>query len=281
MRRLQSELFRLNVEENNYLETPVYQSPLETSEANDYIQKEKNKKSGNEKNNILEFDQVTQNKLIDLRNAKQNELNRIENDLQQLKQMVCAFTNSKIDISWEELIEKLSNNRKVLVDQYKEITAKILAQINVFKVLEEYKKIEEGRIAEGLSSSIFSKSLFATTSHYNHIEKEDGELFVRDQFGEYKIGELSTGAREQVLLGLRIGFASNLLAGEPLFLILDDAFQHSDWERRELLVEKMMDLAKAGWQIIYFSMDDHIKSLFENKVKPIFKEQYQLIQLEK
>ena len=81
------------------------------------------------------------------------------------------------------------------------------------------------------------------------------------------------------MLGLRIGFASKLLAGEPLFLILDDAFQHSDWERREILVDKLMGLADIGWQIIYFSMDDHIKSLFTQRVEPKFKDRYRFIEL--
>ena len=98
----------------------------------------------------------------------------------------------------------------------------------------------------------------ATTGHYDRVEKEDRELFVANSYGRYRVSDLSTGAREQVLLGLRIGFAAIILAGTPLFLILDDAFQHSDWERRDRLVKKLFALAKEGWQIIYFTMDDHI-----------------------
>ena len=76
--------------------------------------------------------------------------------------------------------------------------------------------------------------------------------------------EISTGAREQVLLSLRLGFAANLFKDDQLFLILDDAFQHSDWTRRKNLVQQMFQLASNGWQIVYFTMDDHIKGLFEN-----------------
>ncbi|GAG72424.1 unnamed protein product, partial [marine sediment metagenome] len=61
------------------------------------------------------------------------------------------------------------------------------------------------------------------------------------------------------MLALRIGFSSKLLKKDTLFLILDDAFQHSDWERRETLVKRLADIAKDGWQIIYLTMDDHIK----------------------
>ena len=73
---------------------------------------------------------------------------------------------------------------------------------------------------------------------------------------------LSTGAREQVFLGARLGFARIALDNEPSFLVLDDAFQHSDWERREQLVQQAVGLVEAGWQVLYFTMDDHIRDLF-------------------
>ena len=65
------------------------------------------------------------------------------------------------------------------------------------------------------------------------------------------------------MLALRIGFTSKLLREDALFLILDDAFQHSDWQKREILINKLADIAKKGWQIIYLTMDDHIKELFD------------------
>ena len=143
----------------------------------------------------------------------------------------------------------------------------------------DLRKIEEKRIEEGLFSSAISQALMATTSHYDRVEKENGELFVADAYGRYRVSDLSTGAREQVLLGLRIGFAARILAGTPLFLILDDAFQHSDWERRKRLVEQLFTLSREGWQIIYFTMDDHIRMLFESCAKKVGMGQYQTITL--
>ena len=52
------------------------------------------------------------------------------------------------------------------------------------------------------------------------------------------------------MLALRIGFTSRLLNQDRLFLILDDAFQHSDWDRRKILVDKLAGIAENGWQII-------------------------------
>jgi hypothetical protein len=47
-----------------------------------------------------------------------------------------------------------------------------------------------------------------------------------------------------------------------------------------MLVDHMGYLASKNWQIIYFTMDDHIKSLFNQRIKPKFADAYQLIELE-
>ncbi len=92
---------------------------------------------------------------------------------------------------------------------------------------------------------------------------EDEYLKVSDDIQDFYLKDLSTGVQEQIMLALRIGFSSQLLKKESMFLILDDAFQHSDWPKREILINKLADVAKNGWQIIYFTMDDHIKDLFD------------------
>ena len=82
------------------------------------------------------------------------------------------------------------------------------------------------------------------------------------------------------MLALRIGFSSKLLKKDTLFLILDDAFQHSDWERRETLVKILADIAKNGWQIIYLTMDDHIKGLFDKVGSKFKKDEFKSLTIE-
>ena len=43
------------------------------------------------------------------------------------------------------------------------------------------------------------------------------------------------------------------------FLLLDDAFQNSDWKHREDMVSYTLGLIDRGWQIFYFTMDDHLR----------------------
>ena len=206
-------------------------------------------------------------------------LKETENNLQELKHLVCGITGGAITNSWENLVDSLINKRQEEVNQYKNITAGILARITVNEVLNDLRKIEEKRIEEGLFSNAISQALMATTGHYDRVEKDSGELYVSDTYGRFRVSDLSTGGREQVLLGLRIGFAARFLGGTSLFLILDDAFQHSDWDRRKRLVEKLFTLANDGWQIIYFTMDDHIRMLFESCAKKVGMDQYQTVTL--
>ena len=60
-----------------------------------------------------------------------------------------------------------------------------------------------------------------------------------------------------------MGFTEQIFKQSELFLLLDDAFQHADWNRRTRLVNQVVALAQKGWQIIYFTMDDHIRDLFD------------------
>ena len=102
---------------------------------------------------------------------------------------------------------------------------------------------------------------------------------MSDPYHTFPIEDLSTGAAEQVLLALRIGCASRLFGKEQLFLILDDAFQHADWDRRNLLLAEVSALAEDGWQIIYLTMDDHIRDLFDHVGKKRFKKDYMFFDL--
>ena len=107
----------------------------------------------------------------------------------------------------------------------------------------------------------------------------ENSIVIKSKTQRVQLSDLSTGAQEQALLALRIGITEQVLQKRKMFVILDDAFQHSDWQRREYLVDEMLSLSELGWQVIYFSMDDHIKGLFENRVAPKLKERFQLVEL--
>ena len=140
-----------------------------------------------------------------------------------------------------------------------------MAQICLTEVLEELRQEEDEVIRQNLESPVIQAPLSLITDRYNSLFLDGDQLMVRDDFGEFEISDLSTGAREQVLLALRLGIASRVLKQDKLFLILDDAFQHSDWHRRVRLTDQAVTLAKQDWQVIYFTMDDHIRDLISER----------------
>lgn len=202
-----------------------------------------------------------------------------ERDLENLKQRICDVTGRQISIDWNELIDALRNYRDETSEALKAIKAQIGSGIIVTEVINQKRSKEDENIANALALPTLRKPLQALTHTYQGVEIEGNSIIVSSEHQRFPIEELSTGAQEQVLLALRIGIASYLLKDQPMFLILDDAFQHSDWQRREWLVDEMAELANLGWQIIYFSMDDHIKGLFEKRIKPKFGDRFASFEL--
>jgi uncharacterized protein YhaN len=203
-----------------------------------------------------------------------------EAGLLHLKQGLCTLTGNDIDEKWDVILDVLLTKQTALIEEYKQLKADIIAQILVNQSLDAYREKEDEKIRAGLQSEVLVEALIAITGRYTRIDLAGDALVVSDGFGEYPFSDLSTGTQEQIFLALRIAFAARVSKNENLFFILDDAFQYSDWERRELLVDKMIDLAKHDWQVIYFSMDDHIRDLFVKKAGKAFKDGFRLIEID-
>ena len=202
-----------------------------------------------------------------------------ENQLQMLLTEIKSEVGYKGQITWEDAIDHLRMKRMEIAQEYSTQTSRILASIILNEEINQSRLQEDENIQSNLSSPLVIAPLQRITGHYNSIRMEEDNLKVADKFNEFSMDELSTGAREQVLLALRIGFASKLLGHDSAFLILDDAFQHSDWNRRVNLVQETIELAKNGWQIIYFTMDDHIKFLFDEYGKKKISRNYRSFNL--
>ena len=194
------------------------------------------------------------------------ELRQEEENLEMLKARVVQATGLATS-DWEDLRTDLRDKREEAAREYRELTAEILAKILVHTVIEEFRVDEDSRIAEGLERDELTEPLQALTDRYGSIRLDDdkGLVLTSDKDEDYPLASMSTGAREQIFLALRMGFASIAMEGKTGFLILDDAFQHSDWERRSKLVARTLSFVESGWQVFYFTMDDHIKDLFEGE----------------
>ncbi|MHB9034506.1 MAG: ATP-binding protein [Anaerolineae bacterium] len=199
--------------------------------------------------------------------------------LENLKDAVRRTTGDPATTGWEDLIANLRARREETAAERRQLRARIIGGITLGQVISGLRAREDERIAAALDSDTIREPIRAVTRGYTRVELEGEELIVHGPARQYALGSLSTGAQEQLLLALRIGIAGHVLGETRMFLVLDDAFQHSDWERRPVLVDALADLAGLGWQVLYFTMDDHIRGLFEERVGPRMGERFGMWEL--
>ncbi|MCG8603596.1 hypothetical protein MJD09_01165, partial [bacterium] len=213
----------------------------------------------------IEFSQEKLQKLQDRLHRNALEINEELQKLVSLKQMICHQTGDDISTNWETVIAHLRDKRAEVAKRYKELVAEIVGKITLMEVMRTLRSDEDSKIMAGLNSSEVQSTILEMTHRYNKVALRGDRLLVSDSFQDFYLSDLSSGAQEQILLALRIGFSCKLMQHDSLFLILDDAFQYSDWDRRPLLIDKVVTLAESGWQIIYFTMDNNIRDLFMAK----------------
>ena len=193
----------------------------------------------------------------------QDQIREEQKHLDELRDRIAQETDLPSTTGWEELLSGLGERRDAVASDCKENTAEILAQTQLHAAIQEFREQETELIMSRLDQPKFTEPLFAITGRYGHISLDKDDIVLRDQnHNVFSLDQISTGAQEQAWLALRLGFASLSMQGQAAFLILDDAFQHSDWKRRPKLVAEILGLVESGWQVFYFSMDDHISSLF-------------------
>ncbi len=226
--------------------------------------------------------EFSQDKIVEIEekikelNEKQNEQ---QNKFSNLKGEICKITGLDFSSDWNSLIEKLFQKRDEIVSNLIDIESKIIAGKIVSDTIDEILKEEDEKIIELMNSDELQYFLPKISKNYkNLLFDENGNILIGNDYETFQLKDLSTGAKEQILLAIRLGFTKKILKKDRAFFILDDAFQHSDYDRRPLIVKSLVNLAKDNWQIIYLTMDDNIKELFEIYGKDL-EDQYKLIEL--
>jgi uncharacterized protein YhaN len=204
----------------------------------------------------------------------ENELEDTQQALSSLKYVICHETSDDITISWEKALFHLRLITEEKKRKFLKLKARLVAEIGVIQILDRIEEEEDQKIQRDINTKEVTDLLTSITGTHHSLELVDDQVFVSDPYNRYSMQDLSTGAREQVQLALRLGIASRISGGNPLFIILDDAFQHSDWSRREDLVKQVILLVKKGWQATYLTMDDHIRDLFLKYGKAAIKKQF-------
>ena len=194
----------------------------------------------------------------------ENNLKALEEENRAFKGDVAKLVDASINDDWNTIIEKLYEKQKDTLEQLKEKEASILAGILVHQTIDEFQGKEDERLQMTINSPDFSRTLLHITGRYDKLMPYSDQIVISSDMGDFDMKDLSTGTKEQVLFALRVSLAKKIM-NDSAFFILDDAFQHSDYDRRPKLVDQLFDLSDAGWQIIYLTMDNHIRDLFAKK----------------
>jgi hypothetical protein len=180
----------------------------------------------------------------------------------------------------ELLAEAIEEKKREYRRQIREGLARIIAGHVLAEVLESYLELEDQQLKVTLNEPRIRDLIKKfTAGRYEAVSLEEGGLFLENETESYALEHMSSGAREQVLLALRMGLASVVCGRQSLFLILDDAFQYSDWQRREQLVLQAVQIVQSGWQVIYLTMDDDIRDRFRRAAEPLGEGIFRLIEL--
>ena len=242
---------------------------------------------------ILDYSQISKNggysssveALIEEKKSDESELKRISGYLEGLgdvehvkEEPNVVWNQSEYNKLLEELQDVQSDLNSLDSDKdYKEIASELIALTCIKEAIDELQKQEN----EFISQKLLEKSeqlQFVVPGRFSRLSWDGENLMIEDSTSRIdyitgrpkkqrsQLATLSTGANEQLMLLLRKIFAEDYFDEESGFLLLDDAFQHSDWERRESLVDYILQLVEDhDWQIFYFSMDDHLATLIHER----------------
>jgi uncharacterized protein YhaN len=200
---------------------------------------------------------------LELERDIKTEKDRIQERVDHLSRNIQLFRNieqAKFDVAndrsafieYDKLNKRLSENQ---LDKEAALAAREILR-SMSSELDEF--IEDILSGEDGLSDYFK----FVTERYGQVTVKNRDFVVTDASGKsYEVEELSSGARDQLLLCFRLA-ALRKVYPDGAFLILDDAFIFADWQRRRRLAHLMKNFIDQGNQVVYLTSDDHTRDLF-------------------
>jgi uncharacterized protein YhaN len=200
------------------------------------------------------------------RSAYVNEWKGIENEARK-----CFFDGDDTEISCQtfpelEFVEDLLQQKKAYYEEKKHIACvakNILGQI----------REEEMQEINGLLNDAEFLSMFVAITGNRYVaigyvpeatdEMPEG-IFVETPDGvQIPACDLSSGAFDQLYFTIRFVLGKKLLKDHVGFFLLDDPFIKADEGRLARMLDMLVDWARAGWQVIYFTAKKEVWTYFE------------------
>lgn len=223
-----------------------------------------------------DFEEAEQ-QLEDLSEEKESlegEINKYDEILREFDSALSQAVDEKFvdgELAEVSSVEDLNSASRQLESFISALEENVRASKNAIEVLEDIEEEEEDEFNRIFNEDSYAVEMFrkATEGNYKdiHYDKEDRELkVVRSDGREFDPEALSQGTYDLLYMSVRLKLAREIL-GEPGFLVLDNAFVHSDTERVEKELEFLMELEDEGWQIIYFTFRDDVREVLEGEVE--------------
>jgi exonuclease SbcC len=143
------------------------------------------------------------------------------------------------------------------------------AALSVFEGIEAEER-QQVSLLFGEDSAVSRYFSTITGGLYDAVtfDNEDGAVHVRSRDGsEFPADKLSSGAYDQLYLAIRLALGERLVSDGAGFFIMDDPFIRSDPERLARQMAMLSDIARKGWQVIYFSSKGEVKEALTKEIK--------------
>jgi uncharacterized protein YhaN len=207
--------------------------------------------------------------------AAQQELTDLERELQSGFEKLGRLKAELQDLEQDRRVSSLRYDRA-------QVQAELQASVERWAAAQASQKalqrIRQRLETDGQTDTLKTASQFLdklTCGKYRRIWAPVGEqhLVVDDeQQQQFRVEHLSSGAREQVFLAVRLAMAADFSARRVgLPLVLDDVVVNFDQIRTEAAVQTLLDLAERGQQVLLFTCHLHLAQLFQNLgVEPVW-----------
>lgn len=221
---------------------------------------------------LIRFDPLQARETIQLRTAEladiERRLNKNHEELGSLKQEIRLLEASRD--SHAEFFQKAACASEI----YRAVEEWFAVQIEHDAVVQIRRRFEQ----ENISGTLVTASDYMhrmTSGRYHRIWAPLGEDFlcIDDEYGQtFRVEQLSGGTREQLFLAIRFALVREFAKrGVELPLVMDDLFVNFDQERTEAAANCLLEVAREGQQVLFFTCHEHIAQLFQQKqIEPLW-----------
>lgn len=222
-----------------------------------------------------EYDPHELDRLEERREVLQRDIQEIRTALNDHRNRLSTFDSEIQDISPEDYLDDVQDIQINSVEDLQEaidVLTQFVSELNekrdtarsAIDIFEELKEEEEQEINHLFTEDEFVVDTFSTVTdgNYTDVWYDGVENTIRVERADEQTltpYELSQGTYDLLYLTIRLKLAQSLLDGESGFLVLDEAFVHSDRKRAQKEIQVLDRLTEDGWQIVYFSFRDSVR----------------------